>query len=68
MHDQHARHDRHIRTTIPTDWSTRLAHAAADLGLHRHEVVREAILLLLHRVGLGEGLRQPNLPESEVAP
>lgn len=63
MHEQH---DRHIRTTIPDDWSRRLAHAATDLGVHRNELLREAVLLLLHHVGHGHDLRVPGLLEKKV--
>lgn len=68
MHDQHERHDRHVRTTIPSEWGRRLAHAAVDLGIPQNEVTREAILLLLHQVGLGAGLREPNLSKPEMTP
>lgn len=67
MHDQSDQNDRHVRSTIPDAWSRRLAHAAADLDAHRHELVREAILLLLHHLGHGDGLRLPNLPKKEEA-
>ena len=56
MHDQH---DRHVRTTIPATWATKLAHLAADLGVHRHELLREGLVLLLRYHGHGDGLPEP---------
>lgn len=61
--DQHDQNDRHIRTTIPAAWARRFAHAATDIGVHQNELLREAVLLLLHRLGHGDGLRSPKLPE-----
>jgi hypothetical protein len=63
MHDQHDQNTRHVRTTIPDAWARRLAHAAADLDLHHNELLREGVLLLLHHLGHGSGLRAPKLPE-----
>ncbi len=51
--------DRHVRSTIPATWARRLGHLAADTGLTRQELVREAVLVLLHRHGAGEGLPTP---------
>ena len=68
MHDQNDQHDRHIRTTIPDAWNRRLGSVAAQLGVHRNELLREAVALLLHRLGHGDEIRVPNLPEPEVRP
>lgn len=57
-------HDRHVRTTIPATWSKRLAHLATDLGIHRNELLREGLLLLLRYHGAAEGLPEPTPPAS----
>lgn len=70
MTDQSNQHDqtsRHVRTTIPDLWHRRLAHASTDLGIPRHELLREAVLVLLHGLGHGDGIRLPNLPQREEA-
>lgn len=63
MTDHHDHQQRHVRTTIPLAWATALAHLAADLGLHRHQLLREGLLLLLRYHGVEAG----GLPEP-VAP
>lgn len=35
------------KTTIPSEWGRKLSYIAADLGLPKHELLRQAVALLL---------------------
>lgn len=37
----------HAKTTVPSAWGKTLSHIAADLGLSKQELLREAVALLL---------------------
>lgn len=71
MHDRHEPTDLHVRTTLPREWGRRLTHLAADLGVPKHELLREAVLLLLGHHGRAEALPEPMAPartDGKVAP
>ncbi len=58
----------HAKCIVPADWGKKLSYIAADLGLPKHELLREAVLLLLRYHGHAEGLPEPTPPASEVTP
>ncbi len=43
--------DYHAKTTVPADWGKKLSHIAADLGIPKHELLRQAVGLLLRHHG-----------------
>ena len=51
-----------IRTQAPIDWSVRLDHLAVDLRLAKHELLREALILLLRYHGRSNQLPEPLPP------
>ena len=72
---QHTRHTRRtlpadadgkqlvaLRTQVPIYLNVTLDHLAVDLRLAKHELLREALILLLRFHGRAEGLPEPLPP------
>jgi len=51
-----------VKTLVPAAWGRRLSHLSANLGVPKHVLIADGLLLLFKLHDIAEGLPEPTPP------